>query len=82
MYFKMAFPMKIAMFTSIRLRQVPPCCFECGFLCFFKIYIDFNFATHEIHIMKKTSFENYCFILSYIYQNFNKIESGFPATSG
>ena len=33
-------------------------------------------------LTKETSFEHNCFILYNIYQNINKMESGFPPTSG
>ena len=32
-------------------------------------------------LMKETSFEYYCFILSNVFQNIDKMKSGFPPTS-
>ena len=44
--------------------------------------MDHNSDSYQIHIKKKTSSKHYCFILTNIYQNINKIESDFPPTSG
>ena len=59
--------------------------FWCGFLGYdlkvIWIRILIGLPTKFI-LVKKTSSKHYCFILTNMYQNINKMESDFPTTSG